>query len=239
MSLEHISPVWKRTFPLTIVRGEGCYVFDMDGNRYLDFTSGIGVVNTGHCHPEIVSAAKEQVEAQLAETIAQNPEIAGSVKLDAAASEVAGSLSDGLPVDQAETVATVRGFGFEPIEQVEQLRGGFRIGPVVKGQGHRPLARIAPAYHGKKEPNSGQKRGDHAGKHVSCRRNKCPAIIDHEQQGHEAAGSEPCPFSHRQARVFDVWFHQTLCMMAMKETHSHGFRDSASSELARSEPPRW
>jgi len=69
-----------------------------------------------------VNAAKEQVEAQLAETIAQNPEIAGSVKLDAAASEVAGSLSDGLPVDQAETVATVRGFGFEPTQVGEALQ---------------------------------------------------------------------------------------------------------------------
>ena len=61
MALEHISPVWKRTFPLTITHGEGCYVYDTEGNRYLDFTSGIGVVNTGHCHPEVIAAAKEQV----------------------------------------------------------------------------------------------------------------------------------------------------------------------------------
>lgn len=61
MALEHISPVWKRTFPLTIERGDGCYVFDTMGNRYIDFTSGIGVVNTGHCHPEVVAAAQAQV----------------------------------------------------------------------------------------------------------------------------------------------------------------------------------
>jgi 4-aminobutyrate aminotransferase len=61
MSLENISPVWSRTFPLTITHGEGCYVFDTDGKRYLDFTSGIGVTNTGHCHPKVVAAACEQV----------------------------------------------------------------------------------------------------------------------------------------------------------------------------------
>ncbi len=61
MAFEHISPVWKRVFPLTINRGEGCFVYDIEGKRYIDFTSGIGVVNTGHCHPEVVAAAKDQV----------------------------------------------------------------------------------------------------------------------------------------------------------------------------------
>jgi 4-aminobutyrate aminotransferase len=61
MAEEHISPVWSRTFPLTITRGEGCYVYDTNGKRYLDFTSGIGVTNTGHCHPRVVTAAQAQV----------------------------------------------------------------------------------------------------------------------------------------------------------------------------------
>lgn len=61
MAQEHISPVWKRIFQLTVTHGEGSYVFDTEGNRYIDFTSGIGVTNTGHCHPKIVAAAREQV----------------------------------------------------------------------------------------------------------------------------------------------------------------------------------
>lgn len=61
MAIENISPVWSRTFPLTVSHGEGCYIYDTEGNRYLDFTSGIGVVNTGHCHPKVVAAAREQV----------------------------------------------------------------------------------------------------------------------------------------------------------------------------------
>lgn len=61
MAKENLSPVWTRTFPMTISHGEGCYVFDTEGKRYLDFTSGIGVTNTGHCHPKVVAAAREQI----------------------------------------------------------------------------------------------------------------------------------------------------------------------------------
>jgi len=42
-------------------RAEGAYIYASDGRRYLDFTSGIGVTNTGHCHPEVVAAAQQQV----------------------------------------------------------------------------------------------------------------------------------------------------------------------------------
>jgi 4-aminobutyrate aminotransferase len=41
-------------------RAEGVYIWDTEGNRYLDFTSGIGVTNTGHCHPRVVEAVREQ-----------------------------------------------------------------------------------------------------------------------------------------------------------------------------------
>jgi 4-aminobutyrate aminotransferase len=41
-------------------RGEGAYVWDTEGTRYLDFTSGIGVTNTGHCHPRVVQAIQDQ-----------------------------------------------------------------------------------------------------------------------------------------------------------------------------------
>jgi len=61
MTQKNLSPVWSRTFQMTVSHGEGCYIFDTEGRRYLDFTSGIGVVNTGHCHPKVVAAAREQV----------------------------------------------------------------------------------------------------------------------------------------------------------------------------------
>ena len=57
---ENISPVWSHLTPFAAVRGEGVYLFDEGGNRYLDFTSGIGVTSTGHCHPKVVEAVRRQ-----------------------------------------------------------------------------------------------------------------------------------------------------------------------------------
>lgn len=49
-----------KTAPVTAVRGRGVVVEDADGNRLLDFAAGIGVLNTGHCHPVVVKAIQEQ-----------------------------------------------------------------------------------------------------------------------------------------------------------------------------------
>ncbi len=46
---------------VTFERGEGAYLFDKDGRRYLDFTSGIAVNALGHCHPHLVAALQEQI----------------------------------------------------------------------------------------------------------------------------------------------------------------------------------
>ncbi len=48
--------------PIMIVKGEGPWVWDRDGRKYLDCYSGIAVNNLGHCHPEVVKAIKEQAE---------------------------------------------------------------------------------------------------------------------------------------------------------------------------------
>ena len=60
--LDHISPVWSRAFSpgIMVERGEGPYLYDTTGRRYLDFTCGIGVTNTGHAHPKVVAAIQEQ-----------------------------------------------------------------------------------------------------------------------------------------------------------------------------------
>ncbi len=49
-----------RSYPLVAARGEGAMLEDIDGNRFLDFSAGIAVTSTGHCHPEVVSAIQEQ-----------------------------------------------------------------------------------------------------------------------------------------------------------------------------------
>ncbi|MFF0487738.1 aspartate aminotransferase family protein [Nocardia sp. NPDC004068] len=56
-----LSPVLKQATPITVDHGEGCYLYATDGRRYLDFTAGIGVTSTGHCHPKVVEAARAQV----------------------------------------------------------------------------------------------------------------------------------------------------------------------------------
>lgn len=56
-----LSPVLKQATPVVAARGQGCYLYGEDDRRYLDFTAGIGVVSTGHCHPRVVEAAQRQV----------------------------------------------------------------------------------------------------------------------------------------------------------------------------------
>ena len=56
----HMSPVWGRLFNFVAERAEGSYIYTTDGRRLLDFTCGIGVTNTGHCHPKVVEAIREQ-----------------------------------------------------------------------------------------------------------------------------------------------------------------------------------
>jgi 4-aminobutyrate aminotransferase len=56
----HMAPVWSRIFNFVAERAEGSYIYTSDGRRLLDFTCGIGVTNTGHCHPKVVEAIREQ-----------------------------------------------------------------------------------------------------------------------------------------------------------------------------------
>jgi 4-aminobutyrate aminotransferase len=59
--MAHLSPLLKQATPVLVERGEGVYLYDEEGRRFLDFTAGIGVTSTGHCHPRVVAAAQEQV----------------------------------------------------------------------------------------------------------------------------------------------------------------------------------
>ena len=63
-TLAHVSPVWSRYTSLVVDYAKGAYVYDLTGRKYLDFTTGIGVTSTGHCHPKVVAAIREQA-AQL------------------------------------------------------------------------------------------------------------------------------------------------------------------------------
>lgn len=56
-----LSPLLRQATPVVVDHARGSEIFDADGRRYLDFTAGIGVTSTGHCHPRVVAAAQEQV----------------------------------------------------------------------------------------------------------------------------------------------------------------------------------
>ena len=56
----HMTPAWSRIFNFVADRAEGSYIYTEDGRKFLDFTCGIGVTNTGHCHPKVVEAIQAQ-----------------------------------------------------------------------------------------------------------------------------------------------------------------------------------
>jgi 4-aminobutyrate aminotransferase len=56
----YISPSYTRSYPLVVKQGRGIVVTDVDGNDFFDFSSGIAVTSTGHCHPEVVAAIQKQ-----------------------------------------------------------------------------------------------------------------------------------------------------------------------------------
>ena len=62
MDSQYISPSYTRSYPFVMSHGKGAEVWDVDGNRFIDFNAGIAVVATGHSHPEVVQAIQEQAE---------------------------------------------------------------------------------------------------------------------------------------------------------------------------------
>ncbi|HEY5730518.1 MAG TPA: aminotransferase class III-fold pyridoxal phosphate-dependent enzyme [Anaerolineales bacterium] len=56
----HMTPAYSRIFNFVADRAKGSYIYTDDGRKFLDFTCGIGVTNTGHCHPKVVDAIREQ-----------------------------------------------------------------------------------------------------------------------------------------------------------------------------------
>lgn len=59
--MPQLSTILKQATGIVAARGEGVHLYDEAGRKYLDFTAGIGVTSTGHCHPRVVEAAQHQV----------------------------------------------------------------------------------------------------------------------------------------------------------------------------------
>src|SRR3569833_470059 len=63
--MAQLSQILKQATPVLAARGEGVHLYDEEGRRHLDFTAGIGVTSTGHCHPRVVKAAQDQVATRI------------------------------------------------------------------------------------------------------------------------------------------------------------------------------
>ena len=77
--LQHLGQTSVSPMMLEIARAEGIYMFGPDGKRYIDLISGVSVSNTGHCHPKVIEAVKNQVDLYMHlmvyGEIIQNPQI--------------------------------------------------------------------------------------------------------------------------------------------------------------------
>lgn len=62
--LEHVAKTYGR-YPLVAASGQGCWLTDVDGKKYLDFLAGVAVNNLGHCHPKVVAALQDQAKKLL------------------------------------------------------------------------------------------------------------------------------------------------------------------------------
>ena len=62
---EVVSPAYPRDYPFVMSHGRGAEVWDVDGNRFLDFAAGIAVCSTGHAHPHVVQAIKDAADGFL------------------------------------------------------------------------------------------------------------------------------------------------------------------------------
>ncbi len=78
--------------PLVAVRGEGVWVYDAEGKRYLDLLGGIATCSLGHCHPQVVAAAKKQLDTlwHLSNVFYTEPQVALAERL-CRASGIAGA----------------------------------------------------------------------------------------------------------------------------------------------------
>jgi 4-aminobutyrate aminotransferase len=61
----YVSPSYTRIYPLVVKKAQGLWVTDVDDNSFLDFTAGIAVCATGHCHPTVVQVIKDQADCLL------------------------------------------------------------------------------------------------------------------------------------------------------------------------------
>jgi 4-aminobutyrate aminotransferase/(S)-3-amino-2-methylpropionate transaminase len=117
--------------PIYAARAENAEIWDEEGNRYLDFAAGIAVVNTGHSHPEIVAAVKQQLDAFSHTCVMVTPY--------ASVVELAEKITDIAPIDDARAIFLSTG--------AEAVENAIKIARVATG---RPgVIAFSGGFHGR------------------------------------------------------------------------------------------
>jgi len=127
-----ISPSYTRSYPFVMDHGQGSEVWDVDGNRFIDFNAGIAVTATGHAHPTVVKAIQEQAEKFL--------HMSGTDFYYPVQIKLAEKLNALVPIEE-ETQVFFTNSGTESVE------AAFKLARYYKGR-PRMLAFIG-AFHGR------------------------------------------------------------------------------------------
>ena len=127
-----ISPSYTRSYPFVIDHGRGSEVWDVDGNRFIDFNAGIAVTATGHAHPNVVKAIKQQAEKFI--------HMSGTDFYYPVQIELAEKLNALVPIEEETTV-------FFANSGAESVEAAFKLARYYTGR-PRMLAFIG-AFHGR------------------------------------------------------------------------------------------
>ncbi|QDP00107.1 4-aminobutyrate--2-oxoglutarate transaminase [Thalassotalea sp. PS06] len=132
-------------YPVYIERGKNAELWDVDGNRYIDFATGIAVCNTGHSHPKIVAAVKEQLDRFSHTCVMVNPY--------ESAVELAEKLTAAAPGDSDKKAIFVT-TGAEAVENCVKIARAYtgRRGVIAFNGGFHGRTNLAMALTGKITP---------------------------------------------------------------------------------------
>jgi 4-aminobutyrate aminotransferase len=129
---QYTSPSYTRVYPLAVERGYGAVIEDVDGNRFLDFTAGIAVCSTGHCHPRVIAAIQQQAAKLL--------HMSGTDFYYAPQGELAKKLAEIAPGSGAKRV-------FFTNSGAESVEAAFKLARYHAGRQH--MIAFFGAFHGR------------------------------------------------------------------------------------------
>jgi 4-aminobutyrate aminotransferase len=129
---QYTSPSYTRVYPLACERAAGAVIEDVDGNRFLDFTAGIAVCSTGHCHPRVVAAIQQQAAKLL--------HMSGTDFYYAPQGELAKKLAEIAPGSESKRV-------FFTNSGAESVEAAFKLARYHTGRQH--MLAFFGAFHGR------------------------------------------------------------------------------------------